>query len=267
MGRAKSYSTSTRTSDDRLVPWLAAEGPLAYTPEAPPERDSLFQYGWVLPQVCQLGLRRHLYFGAYPRDDAQDLFAFWENARRGKAERVAVREGRLADGTVEAPIAVYRHNTRPSENHYLIIQHGSYQCIPLEEQPDLETGYVLLHRGIGEAKVFQFPVRHRAGSHQKLGTEWEKYIKPNSRSFLAPTSPSTRSTTEPNARRPSTFTIAPGSPTNSRASGAGHRTRAVDADPVAGGAVATCPGSSAEVGSAPRVRRPSPRGTCSRRRL
>jgi hypothetical protein len=83
----------------------------------------------------------------------------------------------LADGTVEAPIAVYRHNTRPSENHYLIIQHGSYQCVPLEEQPDLEAGYVLLHRGIGDAKVFQFPVRHRAGSDQKLGTEWEKYIK------------------------------------------------------------------------------------------
>jgi hypothetical protein len=29
----KTYSTSTKTSDNRLVPWLAAEGPLAYTPE------------------------------------------------------------------------------------------------------------------------------------------------------------------------------------------------------------------------------------------
>ena len=35
------------------MPWLAAEGPLAYTPESPPARDSLFQYGWVLPQVCK----------------------------------------------------------------------------------------------------------------------------------------------------------------------------------------------------------------------
>ena len=48
----KAYSTTTRTSDDRLVPWLAAEGPLAYTPESPPVRDSFFQYGWVVPQVA-----------------------------------------------------------------------------------------------------------------------------------------------------------------------------------------------------------------------
>ncbi len=177
MGRAKSYSTSTRTSDDRLVPWLAAEGPLAYTPEAPPARDSLFQYGWVLPQVYRLGLRRHLYFGAYPRDQAQELFAFWENAGRGKAERVAVRDGRLANGTVEAPIAVYRHITRLREAHYLIIQHGSYQCVPIEDQPDLEAGYVLLHRGIGDAKVFDFPFRHRAVNDQRIGSEWEKYVK------------------------------------------------------------------------------------------
>ena len=37
----KAYSTSTKASGDRLVPWLAAEGPLAYTPELPPARDSL----------------------------------------------------------------------------------------------------------------------------------------------------------------------------------------------------------------------------------
>jgi hypothetical protein len=177
VGRARRHSTSTRTSDDRLVPWLAAEGSLAYTPEAPPARDSLFQYGWVLPQVCRLGLRRHLYFGAYPRDQAQDIFAFWENARCGKAERVALRDGRLGNGTVDAPIAVYRHTSSPRENHYLIMQHGSYQCVPVEEQPDIEAGDVLLHRGIGDAKVFHFPVRHRAGSNQRLGTEWEKYTK------------------------------------------------------------------------------------------
>lgn len=52
------------SSERRLGPWLAAEGPLAYTHESPPERDSLFQYGWVLPQVCKPGLRRHAYFGA-----------------------------------------------------------------------------------------------------------------------------------------------------------------------------------------------------------
>jgi hypothetical protein len=201
-------STSTVTPDDRLVPWLAAEGPLAYTPEAPPARDSSFQYGWVLPQVFQPGLRRHLYFGAYDREEAQDLFAFWENARRGSADRVALHYGRLANDSVEAPIAVYRHSTRRGENHYLIIQHGSYQCVPVEEQPELEAGYVHLHRGIGEAKVFHFPARLPGGSD----------LRESSRSFLAPICPSTRSMTEPNDRRLPTFTMVPGSPTNSRRS-------------------------------------------------
>jgi len=75
-------------------------------------RDSLFQYGWVLPQVCRPGLRRHAYFGAMRRDDASDVFAFWQNARRGTVERVAHHEGKLEGGSVEAPIAVYRHDTR-----------------------------------------------------------------------------------------------------------------------------------------------------------
>ena len=79
----KAYSTCTKVAGDRLVPWLAAEGPLAYTPELPPERDSLFQYGWALPQVCRPGLRRHAYFGAMRREAAHDVFAFWQDARRG----------------------------------------------------------------------------------------------------------------------------------------------------------------------------------------
>ena len=108
----KAYSTSTKTSGDRLVPWLAAEGPLAYTPESPPERDRFFQYGWVLPQVCRPGLRRHAYFGAMRRQTAHDVFAFWQNARRSTVGRVAHHEGTLLGPRIEAPIAVYRHNGR-----------------------------------------------------------------------------------------------------------------------------------------------------------
>ena len=93
-----------------VVPWLAAEGRLAYSPELPPERDSLFQYGWVLPQVCRAGLRRHAYFGAMRRETAHDVFAFWQDARRGPVERCAYHEGTLTGRRVEAPIAVYRHN-------------------------------------------------------------------------------------------------------------------------------------------------------------
>jgi hypothetical protein len=111
-------------------------------------------------------------FWCLPEDQAQDIFGFWENARRGNAARVAVRDGWLVNGIVEAPIAVYRHNTRPREHHYLIVQHGSHQCVPVEEQPDIEAGYVLLHRGIGDANVFHFPVQHRVRGTPKLDSEW-----------------------------------------------------------------------------------------------
>jgi len=173
----KPYSTSTKTSSDRLVPWLAAGGPLAYTPELPPLRDSLFQYGWVLPQVCKPGLRRHAYFGAIRREDAHDVFAFWQDARRGTVERVAHHEGTLADGSIEAPIAVYRHDTRRGDRSYLFIQHGSYQCIPVDEQPELEAGYVHLHRGIGDAKAFRSWGSFRTGADSRRTSTWEKYAR------------------------------------------------------------------------------------------
>jgi hypothetical protein len=128
---------------------------LASAPELPPERDSLFQYGWVLPQVCGPGLRRHAYFSAMRREAAHDVFAFWQDARRGTVDRFAHHEGTLAGHRIEAPIAVYRHNGRRGERAYVFIQHGSYQCIPIDEQPELEAGYLHLHRGIGDEKVFR----------------------------------------------------------------------------------------------------------------
>jgi hypothetical protein len=173
----KAYSTTTRTSGGQLVPWLAAEGDLAYTPEAPPARDSLFQYGWALPQVCKPGLRRHVYFGATHRNDAHDIFAFWQQARRRAVERVAHHHGRQIGGTVEAPIAVYRHDTWQGDKGYLFIQHGSYQCVPVDEQPELEAGYVQLHRGIGDAKVFRFWDAARIGTASQRTSTWQKYAQ------------------------------------------------------------------------------------------
>lgn len=151
----KAYRTSTKASSDQLVPRFAAEGPLAYTPESPPERDSLFQCGWVLPQVCRPGLRRHPYFGATRREAALDLFAFWQDARRGTVNRIALHEGRYDGHRVEAPIAVYRHNRRGGDETCVFIQHGSYQRVPMGEQQELGAGYVHLRRGIGDAKVFR----------------------------------------------------------------------------------------------------------------
>lgn len=172
----KAYCTCTKTSSDRLVPWLAAEGPLAYTPELPPVRNSLFQYGWVLPKVFKPGLRRHAYFGAIRREDAHDVFAFWQNARRGAVERVACHEGTLTGDSIEAPIAVYRHDTLRGESGYLLVQHGSYQCVPVDDQPELEAGYVRLHRGIGHAKTFRrSSLQTRTEPRQKR--VWEKYAR------------------------------------------------------------------------------------------
>jgi hypothetical protein len=173
----RAYSTSTKASGDRLVPWLAAEGPLAYTPELPPERDNLFQYGWVLPQVCRPGLRRHVYFGALRREAAYDVFAFWQDARRGTVDRVVHHEGTLGGSRIEAPIAVYRHNGRGRGTAYVFIQHGSYQFVPIDEQPELEAGYVHLHRGIGNAEVFRLGRAFRTRTAPRLASSWQTYAQ------------------------------------------------------------------------------------------
>ncbi|HET7539989.1 MAG TPA: hypothetical protein VFK05_08955 [Polyangiaceae bacterium] len=174
---SKTYSTSTKASGERLVPWLAADGPLAYTPELPPERDSLFQYGWVLPQIFRPGLRRHAYFGATRRECAQDVFAFWEGARRGTVDRFAYHEGTLAGRHIEAPIAVYRHTARSGGRAYVFIQHGSYQCVPTDEQPELEAGYLHLHRGVGDAKVFRFSRSIWTRTDPRPRGAWQTYAQ------------------------------------------------------------------------------------------
>lgn len=175
--RRKAYSTSTKTPGEQLVPWLAAQGPLAYTPELPPERDSLFQYGWALPQVFRPGFRRHAYFGALQREAADDVFAFWHDARLGKADRFAYHDGALAGCRIEAPIAVYRHNGRRGDRVYVFIQHGSYQCVPIDEQPELEAGYVHLHRGVGNAKVFRFSHSFRTRTDPRITSVWATYAQ------------------------------------------------------------------------------------------
>ncbi len=64
MKRSK-FSTSTVVGPERLVPWLAADGPLGYSPENPPVTDYFFQYSWILPGIFEPkeNLRHHFYFG------------------------------------------------------------------------------------------------------------------------------------------------------------------------------------------------------------
>jgi hypothetical protein len=72
------------------VPWLAAEGPLGYTPENPPATDYFFQYGWILPEIFGVTVHKrcHYYFGTPNRDHARPLFEFWKQARRREIDRV-----------------------------------------------------------------------------------------------------------------------------------------------------------------------------------
>lgn len=150
-------STSTVTQDGQLVPWLAASGPLSYTPENPPERDYFFQYGWVMPGILGDAVNRrwHYYFGAWNRDQAERVFAFWQAARARTVTRVGLVLGHAADESVRAPIAAYACRVR-GEPVYVFMQHGSYQVIEADRQPLLETGDVVLYRGIGEAERFRF---------------------------------------------------------------------------------------------------------------
>ena len=48
------FSTSTLAGEE-IVPWLAAEGELAYSPSSPPERDYFFQYSDLLMSPQDLG--------------------------------------------------------------------------------------------------------------------------------------------------------------------------------------------------------------------
>lgn len=178
---SRRLETSTITDDGDLVPWLAARGPLAYTPETPPTRDYYFQYGWVMPGILSeyAEKRRHFYFGGQSKDEAAPIFAFWNAARERAATRVALLTGRLtgsaaADG-VCAPVAVYAACDRLHGPGYVFIQHGSYQRLDVEEQPLLDAGEVVLYRGVGDSDSFVF---QRVGSREptgEVGAAWTRY--------------------------------------------------------------------------------------------
>lgn len=174
--RRAPYSTSTITPDGRVVPWLAADGPLAYSPEAPPERDYYFQYGWVLPGIFadHTNTRRHFYFGTSFKDDARELFAFWKTAREGAVERVACYHGTIGATGVTAPVAVYRAAADGHGPAYLLMQHGSYQLVPAEDQPLLGGGDVLLYRGVQKSMEFRLL---RMGEMDAATHEtWRRYV-------------------------------------------------------------------------------------------
>ena len=153
------FSTSTVADDGRLVPWLAASGPLSYTPEDPPSRDYYFQYGWILSEIFTPSARnrRHFYFGASVKGHADELFAFWRAARASAAVLVACHLGSADASTrVAAPVAVYSARDFRGRTGYVLMQHGSYQFVAADEQPLLLSGEIVLYRGVHESDVFRF---------------------------------------------------------------------------------------------------------------
>jgi hypothetical protein len=174
--RAKSrnsWPTSTVTSDGRIVPWLSASGPLSYTPESPPERDYFFQYNWIMPDIFAPATnrrQRHL-FGAEWKDQAREILSFWDAARRGDAVRLAYVEGSVEDHRVTAPVAAYHSPPGRRGPECVLIQHGSYQIVELEDQPLLRAGEVMLYRGVQKANRFRF-VQNRVDESDL----WRRYL-------------------------------------------------------------------------------------------
>ena len=103
--------------------------------------------------------RQHHYFGASIREQAASLFEFRSQARDRRVSRVYFSLGSFADSSLRAPVDVYRTKRRPydSSDSWLVMQHGSYQWLPLADQPYMEEGQVLVYRGIERQGVFRYP--------------------------------------------------------------------------------------------------------------
>jgi hypothetical protein len=153
------FSTRTIIESKHVVPWLAAEGPLAYSPAEPPAKNYFFQYTWILPELFDdnVNLREHRYFGSPIKDSASFVF--------------------LSEQEVRTPLAAYQYLRRPYQTPgFMLLQHGSYQWISSEDQPLIEAGEVILYRGIGSAEIFR-QLRFRADELSPANCEvWRKYV-------------------------------------------------------------------------------------------
>ncbi len=152
------FSTSTITAEGRFVPWLAASGPLAYSPDDPPDRDYYFQYGWIMPGILaeSTNRRRHYFFGANHKNHANDVLCFWKATRQQTTSRLAVCFGSVTTDAITAPVAVYSApEPRRRGPACVLMQHGSYQFIETADQPLLGAGEVVLYRGLGKAETFR----------------------------------------------------------------------------------------------------------------
>ena len=189
MRRGK-FSTST-IADGQFVPWLAAAGELAYTPQAPPERDYHFQYSWIIPGIFRSDgtVRRHFWFGSPWKESTEVrlLFDFWNKARDGAVDQLFLSNGSAIPRDVKAPLGVYRHSgLRLSMGESLIaVQHGSYLIAALESQPLIDRGEAVLYRGVQKARVFTLQRLTTSDTRSRLMTVHARSLEDSVVSFNA----------------------------------------------------------------------------------
>ena len=178
----KLFSTSTLIDSTRCVPWLAADGRLAYTPENPPATDYFFQYSWILPEIFdpEVNKRRHYYFGAPIRDYAARLLEFWKQARRGQIQRVYFPSGSL----LKINCAHLSPYTGQDSILVTILMFGCSSSMAVingsVSPPSLtwkmEEGQILLYRGIQGEETFRYPdfAQDLRGAPDRR--TWDRYL-------------------------------------------------------------------------------------------
>jgi hypothetical protein len=93
---------------------------------------------------------------------------------KGPVDRVLLGLGSIGVDRATAPLAVYVAAKGWDRPEYLFVQHGSYQFVRIADQPRLESGEVLVYRGIQDAPTFRllrFDDRDAAKS-----TAWRRYL-------------------------------------------------------------------------------------------
>ncbi|MGH8304989.1 MAG: hypothetical protein ACRETG_05205, partial [Steroidobacteraceae bacterium] len=85
--------------------------------------------------------------------------------------------GVVSQRQVRAPLAAYQHVRKPYNTAgFVLIQHGSYQWISSEDQPDIDAGEVLLYRGVGDASTFRRLLFQPDGLSAANREVWQKYL-------------------------------------------------------------------------------------------
>ncbi len=104
------------------------------------------------------------------------MLEFWRLARQSLAARVVCVEGQITRAAVTAPMAVYSAPMAVfgrGSSSYVFLQHGSYQLVSPDEQPLVESGKVMLYRGIGAEAQYRF---HQADLHSSaFAAFWQRY--------------------------------------------------------------------------------------------